>query len=208
MSTQDTDDLVQQAIDGSETALAALLSQYRPRLRRMVSLRMDPRVKSRVDASDVLQEAFIDLANRLPEYGKNPKYPFFLWMRLVTGQQLWRVHRRHLGAAKRNAERDVSLHQNRIPEASTLFLASILAGQFTSADANVIRAELQTKLQDVLNGMDANDREILAMKHFEELSNVEIATVLGISVAATSKRYVRALHRLRIAVESVPGLAE
>ena len=199
------DPLIQRALAGEEAALAELFDEHRPRLRRMVDLRMDHRLHARVDASDVLQEAYLDLAQELPQYAKQPKFPFFLWLRLVTGQRLAKVHRKHLGAAMRNVDLEVSLYRKAMPQVSTFFLASRLMGQFTSVSQRAIRAEMQVKLQEVLNSMDPNDREIVALRHFEELSNQEIAQVLEITESAASTRHMRALVRLREALERIPG---
>ena len=207
MTSEETeyDPLIQRALAGEEAALAELFEEHRSRLRRMVDLRMDHRLHARVDASDVLQEAYLDLAQRLPEYAKQPKFPFFLWLRLVTGQRLAQVHRKHLGAAMRNVDLEVSLYRQALPQVSTFFLASRLIGQFTSVSQQAMRAEMQVKLQEVLNAMDPNDREILALRHFEQLSNEETARVLEIKDSAASTRHVRALMRLREALERIPG---
>ena len=199
------DPLIQRVLASEEAALAELFDKHRPRLRRMVDLRMDHRLHARVDASDVLQEAYLDLAQELPEYAKQQKFPFFLWLRLVTGQRLAQFHRKHLGAAMRNADLEVSLYRKAMPQVSTFFLASRLMGQFTSVSQKAMRAEMQVKLQEVLNAMDPNDREVLALRHFEELSNEEIAQVLEISKSTASKRYIRALRRLKGTLEQIHG---
>jgi RNA polymerase sigma-70 factor, ECF subfamily len=204
----DLDPLLRQAVAGDEAALAAVFDSHRARLKRMVKLRLDRRLQGRIDASDVLQEAYVDLAQRLPEYAREPKVPFFLWLRLVTGQRLAQVHRRHLGAAMRNADLEVSLYQGALPQASTMFLASQLMGRFTSVSEKAVRAEVQIKLQETLNAMDPTDREILALRHFEELNNHETAEVLGITSAAASKRYIRALKRLKETLSRIPGFLE
>ena len=132
--------------------------------------------------------------------------PLFLWLRLVTGQRLMRVHRQHLGAALRDAGREVSLYRGALPQASSVSLAAQLLGRFTTASQAVIRAEVQLQLQAALNGMEPIDREIIALRHFEELSNAEAAEVLGLDPSAASKRYVRALKRLQAILQNVPGL--
>jgi RNA polymerase sigma-70 factor, ECF subfamily len=195
------DPLIQRALAGEEAALAELFDAHRVRLKRMLNLRMNGRLQARVDASDVLQEAYLDLAQRLQEYAKQTKYPFFLWVRLITGQRLAKAYERHFGAAMRNADLEVSLNHQAMPQASTFFLASHLVSTGTSVSQQMIRAEMQVKLQEALNGMDPNDREILALRHFEELSNEEIAQVLEITKSAASKRYMRAIMRLREALE-------
>ncbi len=202
------DQRLRQAAAGNEAAMADMFGRYRERLKRMIELRMDRRVQGRVGASDVLQDAYVDLARQLPNYTRNPKLPLFLWMRRITGQRLAKVHREHLGAAKRNAALEVSLYRGHMPQASSLLLASQLVGQFTSAGQKAIRAEMQIKLQEVLNVQDPNDREILALRHIEQLENGEIAVLLEISDSAASHRYYRALRRLKDALKGIPGMLD
>lgn len=205
----ETEKLLTAALDGDEAALAALFDQYRRRLRQMVRLRLDRRLQGRVDPSDVLQEAFLDVTRQLPAYAsQKDDMPFFLWLRLVTGQRMMRVHREHLGAAMRDAGREVSLHQGALPQATSISLAAQLLGRFTSVGHAAIRAEIQVKLQEAINSMDEIDREIIALRHFEELKNGEAADVLGLSKAAASNRYVRALARLQSVLESIPGFMD
>jgi RNA polymerase sigma-70 factor (ECF subfamily) len=201
----DTDDLLRHAAAGDETALAALWQRHRARLRQMVRLRLDRRLQGRVDPSDVLQEAYLDLAARLPDYARDRPRPTFLWLRLVTGQRLAQIHRQHLGAAMRDAGREVALYRGALPQASSASLAAQLLGRLTTASQAAVRAERQVQLQEVLNGMEALDREILALRPFEGLSNGESAAVLGLSKTAANNRYVRALGRLRDLLEHVPG---
>jgi RNA polymerase sigma-70 factor (ECF subfamily) len=190
---------------GDTDALAQLFVRYRSRLARMVQMRMDRRLQGRVDPSDVLQEAYIELARRLPDYAKHQNLPFFLWIRLVTGQRLMQVHRRHLGAAMRDAGRDLTLYSRALPEASSMSLAAHLLGRLTTASQAAIRVELQLQLQEILNSMEPIDREVLALRHFEDFTNNEVAQTLRISKAAASKRYVTALRRLRKVLSSIPG---
>lgn len=200
------DELVQRAVAGDEGAMAELFGQYRERLHRMITLRMDQRMQARVDASDVLQDAYVDLARQLPSYAKDPKLPLFLWMRRITGQRLSKLHRNHLGAAKRNAALEVS--RRATPQASSVVLASRLIGQFTSVGGQAVRAEMQLKLQEVLNSLDPNDREILALRHFEQLDNREIAILLEISEQAAIQRHYRAVLRLKNALKRIPGMLD
>ena len=128
---------------------------------------------------------------------KYPKIPFYLWTRFVTGRKLQAVHRHHLGVQARDAGREVSLQRGALPQASSVSLAEQLLGRYSSPSQAVVKAELRLRVQEALNGMDAIDREILALRHFEELSNAEAAQVLGIGEAAASHRFVRALRRLK-----------
>ena len=204
----DDDLLIDRAAAGDRAALAALFDRYRSRLRQMVRLRLDRRLQGRVDASDVLQDAYLDVTRQLPHYLHKREMPFFLWLRLVTGQRMMRIHREHLGAAARDVGREVSLYKGALPQASSVSLAAQLLGRYTTASQAVSRAEIQVQIQAALNGMEAIDREIIALRHFEELSNSEAAEVLGIEASAASKRYVRALKRLQAVLQNVPGLLD
>ena len=132
--------------------------------------------------------------------------PIYLWLRLTTGQRLLRLHRQYLGEAVRDAGREVSLHRGALPQASSVSLAAQLLGKMTSASQAVERVEIQLQLQAALNGMDEMDREIIALRHFEELSNAEAAQVLALEPSAANKRYIRALKRLQEILKSIPGL--
>ena len=203
------DRLIQQAIDGDRAALGTLFDHYRRQLRQMVRLRLDRRLQGRVSPSDVLQEAFLDAEQQLGTFAdRREEMSFFLWLRMVAGQRMMRLHRQHLGAAIRDAGREVSLYQGALPQATSISLAAQLLGRFTSVGHAAMRAELQVKLQEAINSMDAIDREIIALRHFEELTNREVAELLGLSKAAASNRYVRALSRLQSVLESIPGFMD
>jgi RNA polymerase sigma-70 factor, ECF subfamily len=204
----ETEALIRRVEKGDEAALAEIFARYRGRLRRMIKLRLDRRLQGRFDPSDVLQEAFIDVARRSREYLEDPTMPVFLWLRWITGEKLLALHRKHLSAQMRDAGLEVSLHRGSIPQASSISLAAMLLGQLTSPTHAARRAEMQLRLQDVLNSLDPIDREVLTLRHFEELSNGETAQVLGISKSAASNRYIRALLRLKEALASMPGFLD
>jgi RNA polymerase sigma-70 factor (ECF subfamily) len=201
-------ELVRRAAQGEEDALGELFSCYRDRLRRMIRTRLDRRLQGRVDPSDVLQDAYIEMAEKLPEYAGRAVMPFFIWLRMVVGERLVRIHRHHLGAAMRDATREISIHGGGIPEASSTSLAAHLLGHITSASRAAMRAEMKLMLEDVLNAMDPIDREVIALRHFEELRNEEVAAVLGLTVFAASKRYVRAMLRLKAAIAEKSGAVD
>ncbi|QDV36994.1 sigma-70 family RNA polymerase sigma factor [Tautonia plasticadhaerens] len=205
----DTDDLLRRALDGDEAAFVALFDAARDRLRRMVRLRLDRRLSGRVDESDVLQDAYLEARRRLADYARDPgTMPVHLWLRLVTGQTLTDLHRRHLGARMRDAGLEVALHRGAPPAASSASMAAQLFGKMTSASRAAIRAEHAAIVQEALDGMDAIDREVLALRHFEHLSNAEVALSLGLTRTAASNRYIRALKRLKEILSSVPGLGD
>jgi RNA polymerase sigma-70 factor (ECF subfamily) len=200
-------DEVEQLRDGvaDPRVLGRVWDRYRDRLRRVVRLRMDRRLQGRVDPSDVLQEAFLDFQSRAQEYTRQRDVPFFLWLRFLVGQRLLLLHRYHLGTQMRDAGREVSLHHGAMPQATSISLAAQLLGRFTSVTQAVQRAEMQMILQEAINNMDPMDREILALRHFEELSNEETAQVLDIKPSAASSRHIRALKRLRDILKNTPG---
>jgi RNA polymerase sigma-70 factor (ECF subfamily) len=200
------DDLLCRARAGDPRALAALFDRYKGRLRHMVRLRLDRRLAGRLDASDVLQEAYIEADRRFAEYLRDPAVPIFLWLRLVTGQKLIDLHRHHLGTKMRDAGMEVSLHRGALPQASSVSLAELLLGRLTSPTRAAQRAEMQLRLQEALNRMDPIDREVLVLRHFEELSNVQTAQALGLEKTAASNRYIRALKRLKEVLGDFPGL--
>jgi RNA polymerase sigma-70 factor (ECF subfamily) len=200
--------LLQRAIRGDEKAAQDLFAAHRDRLKRMVHLRLSRRLQGRVDDSDVLQEAYVDISRRLAEYAADPKLPFYLWLRHMTGLKLAEVHRRHLGTQLRDADREVTLHRGALPEADSMSLAAHLLGQLTTPSQAAIKAETRLIVQDALNNMDPTDREVLALKHFEQLSTSEMAEVLGMSKAGAGSRYLRAIKRLKEVLSQIPGFMD
>src|SRR5215472_3806813 len=197
--------LLDAARNGDEDALAVLVERHRDRLERMVRLRMDRRLQGRVEPADVVQEAYLAVRGKFPQYSAEPHLPFFLWLRLEVGQKLVDLHRFHLGTQVRDAGQEVSLHRGALPQVTSFFLAEHLLGKFTSASHAAMRVELKLRVQEALNSMDPHDREVLVLRHFEELSNAEAAQVLGIKPSAAVNRYVRALKRLKDVFQGMPG---
>src|SRR6516225_7775154 len=162
----DTARLLEQARAGDKAALNELFAQHRARLRRMVELRLDRRLQARIDASDVVQEAYVDAVTRLDEYLRDPRYPLFLWLRLLVGERLLKLHRHHLGTQMRDAGLEVSIYRGALPAASSAALAAQLLGKQTSPTQAVVRAERIMRLQEALNSLDPVDREIISLRHF------------------------------------------
>jgi RNA polymerase sigma-70 factor (ECF subfamily) len=198
--------LLDRAAADDPTAVGELFHRHQERLRRMVCLRIDHRLQGRLNPSDVLQEAFLEFARALPTYIRKPDAPFYLWLRCITGRKLHALHRQHLGTRMRDAKRELSLHRGALPAASSVSLAAQLLGKLTSPSQAIQRAEVQLQIQEALNEMDPLDREVLALRHYEQLSNREIAFVLEVSEAAASIRFIRALRRLKDLLKRVPGL--
>jgi RNA polymerase sigma-70 factor (ECF subfamily) len=203
--TSETIRLLRRAAEGDGPSLGALLQRHEDRLRRMVAFRMDPRLQGRVDPSDVIQEVSLAAARSLPDYVGQPGIPFFLWLRGIAGNKLLELHRHHLGTPMRDARREVSLYRASMPEATSAALAARLMGRLSRPSEAAVRAEVKIRLQEALNQMDPVDREVLALRHFEHLTNAEAAEVLGIKEGAAGKRYLRALERLRDILAGMPG---
>jgi RNA polymerase sigma-70 factor (ECF subfamily) len=204
-NTGDTADLLQRAQAGDAKALNEIFVRYRERLLRMVELRLDRRLLARLDASDVIQDSYLQVAQRLEEYLRDPKVPLFLWLRLVVGERLITLHRHHLGTHMRDAGVEVSLYRGALPAASSAALAAHLLGKLTSPTQAVVRAERLLRIQEALNTLDPMDREVLSLRHFEQLDRAETAQVLGIEESAAAKRYIRALKRLKDVLADMPG---
>lgn len=200
------DHLVDQLETGDQQPLADLFSRYRERLWKMVYYRMDHRLQGRVSPSDVLQDAYVDALERAPHYlERRASMSFFVWLRLIVKQRLVTVHRRHLGAQKRDARQEVALDYGAGSSAASFSLASQLAASLTSPSQVLARAEMLSHIEDALERIEPIDCEILALRHLEELGNDEAAEILGLKKAAASNRYVRALRRLREALANIPG---
>ncbi len=167
----------------------------------MVRFRMDHRLSGRVDPDDILQEAYLEIARRIQDYLDQPTVPIFVWMRQITWQVMVDTHRRHLVAQARNINQEAS----RIPGmgVTSVSLAARLVGKLTSPSQVAIREERLARVREALDEMDEMDREVLALRHFEQLSNNEVADVLGLQKAAASNRYVRALSRLKTILDRV-----
>ena len=204
MSQEETSEIGNWVAD--RAGWGAYLAEQRVRLKRMVALRLDDRLRGRVDASDVIQEAFLEASHRLPDYAREADpMPPFLWLRFLTLQCLQITHRRHLGVRSRDAAREVSIHGAASPAASSAAIAAHLLGRETRASEVVLRSERKLRLQEALNTMDVLDREVLVLRHFENLSNGDVARLLGIGESAATKRYIRALKRLKEILSTLPG---
>ncbi len=189
---------------GDRAALAALFQEETEPLSRWIERRLDRRLRGRVSPADVLQEVYLAAEQRLEHYGKIKDLPFAVWVRLLAGQRLVETHRRHLGAMSRDRSREVSLDAG----SGSAVLAARLAGDFTTPSRAAIRHETAQRLTHALDRLDPVDREVLRLRHFEELSNNDVAHRLGLTKSAATKRYIRALSRLRTVLQQVPGLAD
>jgi RNA polymerase sigma-70 factor, ECF subfamily len=190
---------------GDRHARATLFDRYRDRRRRMVELRLDPCLRARLDASDVVQEVVVDIARALDADLADPRLSPRSWSRLHVGRRLTTMHRQHLGTKMRDAGPEDSLYQGSRPEASSAALTSMILGRHTSPTQAARRAERMLSVPEAPNRLDPFDREALALRHFEHLSRAAAAQLLGTSQEAGAKRYFRALKRLKDMLATRPG---
>lgn len=196
-STSDTTALVERADAGDPHALGELLDQSRDRLLQIVSFRLDQRLRTRVDPTDVVQDVFVEATTRIGKRTRDDRIPFFLWLRLLTLQEIINAHRTHLGAQVRSTSREVSIFSGPMQQATSAVIAAQLLGHLTSPSQAAIRVETRAKVEEKLNELEDIDREILVLRHFEKLSNQETARVLDIKESAASNRFIRALKKLK-----------
>lgn len=175
--------------------MAAVFEHYRPRLERMADVRLDSRIRARVGIDDVIQEAYLEAARRLPEYLRERKLPFYLWLRFILGQVILKAHRRE-AAAKRDVGREVSLDHGANPGEDVPVMAEQFLALRASPSSSVARQEILEVVKRALSELEPLDREVLVLRYCEDLSNLETAQVLGITEAAASQRHVRAIRKL------------
>jgi RNA polymerase sigma-70 factor (ECF subfamily) len=190
---------------GDQESWGILLTRHEERLRRTVAYRMDRRLQGRIDPQDIIQDAYLEASEHREEFLQQPDRPFFLWLRGIVGNKLLQLHRHHLGTQMRDAGREVSLYRGHLPGASSAALADQLLGHATRPSEAAIRAEMKIRLEEALNSMDPLDREVLVLRHFEQLEPAEAAEVLSIKEKAAGMRYLRALKRLRDILVRLPG---
>jgi RNA polymerase sigma-70 factor (ECF subfamily) len=196
-NSTDTQQLLADAKAGNADAVDALLAKHREAVRRMIDLRLDPAIVQRLDASDVVQEVLIEANRRLKDYLKAPAMPFHLWLRHIAKDHIIDAHRRHHQAQKRGVNREQPIHRPAWSDRSSLDLAAQLLDQDLTPASAAIQEELQRRLREAIEKLDDDDREVILMRHYEMLANQEVAESLGLTEAAASMRYLRAVRKLR-----------
>lgn len=203
----ETRNLLDRVEHHDEGAAEQLWAEHRAPLRRVIGHRLDPALARRVDASDVVQEVLMKANQRLPEYLKNPPLPFHLWLRQIARDHIIDQHRKHRVAARRSLDREGSLGNAACADRSSLDLAAQLRDPGLTPAAEVIRRELRGRFEEAIARLNEDDREVILLRHFEQLSNLETAKTLGLSEPAAGMRHLRALRKLRVLLGEVPSLA-
>jgi len=196
-TSESSQELIANAQRGTAGAADDLLAHYRDSVRRLIDMRLDPAIKQRLDASDIVQEVLIDAHRRLDEYLADPQVPFHIWLRAMAKDRIIDAHRRHRVAARRSVDREQALAARPNLDESTLDLAAQLAGRDMTPATAATWHELNRRFQNACDQLDEQDREIVFMRHFEQLNNSEVAAALNLTPQAASMRYLRAMRRLR-----------
>ncbi|MBI2806846.1 MAG: sigma-70 family RNA polymerase sigma factor [Planctomycetes bacterium] len=192
-----TQELLDQVKAGDADAVDRLLARHREPIRRMIDLRLDPAIAQRLDASDVVQEVLLEANRRLKDYLKAPAMPFHLWLRHIAKDHVIDAHRRHHQAQKRGVNREQPMHRPGWSDRSSLDLAGQLLDQDLTPASAAIQEEMQCRLREAIAQLDDDDRDVILMRHYEMLANQEVAATLGLTEAAASMRYLRAVRKLR-----------
>ena len=203
--TDESQQLLELAADGDRDSWGALLTLHGDRLSRLVTFRLDRRLQGRVDVADVLQEIYLAAWRHLPEYVQGSPLPFYLWLRGIACNKLLEMHRHHLGVKMRDARRERANYGPSMADTTSAALSSLLMDNNTSPSGVAARAEIRVRLETAIDGMHPIDREVLALRHFEQLNPAETAQVLMIEEKAAGMRYLRTLKRLREILEQHPG---
>jgi RNA polymerase sigma-70 factor (ECF subfamily) len=205
-NTGETEELLADAGRGRTEAVNALLDRHREALRKLVQLRLDRAIARRVDASDIVQDVLLEANQRLADYLADPRMPFHLWLRHLAKDRLIEMHRQHRGAQRRSLDREQPLAGTAAADQSSFDLIGQLADQELTPAAANIRRELEARFLTAIDQLDDDDRDIILMRHFEQLGNAEAATALSLSPAAAGMRHLRALRKLRTILGDRPSL--
>jgi RNA polymerase sigma-70 factor (ECF subfamily) len=202
-NSPETQELLDQALGGDSAAVERLLTAHREPVRRMIDLRLDPAIAARVDASDVVQDVLLEASRRLDDYLARPVMPFHLWLRHIAKDHIIDAHRRHRQAQRRGVDREQPMVPAALAGKSSVELAARLMDPERTPASAAIQHELERRLHAALLELDEADRDVILMRHFEQLSNQDVAASQGLTEAAASMRYLRAMRRLRALLQ--PG---
>ncbi len=192
-----TQDLLLKAGDGDEDAINYLMERHRDALRRLVQMRLDRKIRQRVDVSDIVQDVLVEANRRLRSYIADGKMPFHLWLRHIARDRIIDAHRRHRGSAKRSVDREMTMAIPSGQDQSSIQLAAQLGDEGITPAAAALQKEMAQHVEAAMADLEDTDCEIIIMRHYEQLTNQEVAQALGLTEPAASMRYLRAIRRLR-----------
>jgi RNA polymerase sigma-70 factor (ECF subfamily) len=194
-SSAETRRLIVRALQGDRQSIDELLAHYRPQLRRMVAVRMDSRLKARLDPSDIVQSVLAEAAQKMVAFQQEPEQ-FFSWLRQLAWDELARLHRDHIRTKKRSVSREDDDWQGQAADESMMQLADRLATQQLGPGSRLIHKELRARVRAALDQLAPQDREVLVLRFLEQLDISDTAAALGISESAVKSRQFRAIERL------------
>lgn len=200
-----TEQLLDQAKGGDESAVNQLMDRHRNSLRQLIRMRLDQKIQKRVDVSDVVQDVLVEANRRLTTYLDNPIMPFHLWLRQIARDRIIDAHRRHRVSARRSVDREQALVAPRGYDHSSIQLAGLLGDNRLTPAAETLQKEMARKVEEAITRLDEKDCEIIVMRHYEQLTNQEIAQVLDLTEPAASMRYLRAIRRLKSLLHEESG---
>lgn len=192
------EELLDRARSGDDGAVNRLLDRHRESLLRLVAMRLDRGIRRRVDASDIVQDVLLEAHSRLQSYLREPRMPFYLWLRALAMDRLVDAHRRHRAAQRRSVDRERPVEYS---DRSSIQLVHAIVDRNPTPATEAMRRELGARFEEALERLSSTDREILLLRHFECASNQEAARALDLSEPAAAMRYLRALRRLRELLE-------
>lgn len=192
-----TEELIEQAQNGDDSAVNQLMDRHRNSLRQLIRMRLDKKIQKRIDVSDVVQDVLVEANRRLQRYLAEPVMPFHLWLRQIAKDRIIDAHRRHRVSAKRSVDREQQMVVPRGYDQSSIHLASLLGDQRLTPAAAVLQKEMARKVEQAIGLLDQKDCEIIVMRHYEHLTNQEIGQILNLTEPAASMRYLRAIRRLK-----------
>ncbi len=193
-------ELLKGAKEGDGDAVNRLMDRHRVAVRRLIQMRLDKALTSRVDASDVVQDVLFEASRRMDDYISNPTMPFHLWLRQLAKDRIIDMHRRHRTAQRRSVDREQHIASLGNDDRSAADLMTLLKDAELTPAAATVRKEMEQRFLEALNELPDDDRELILMRHFEHLGNSEVAEALGLSAPAAGMRYLRAIRRLREAL--------
>ncbi len=191
-----TDLLIEQAASGVSEAAAELFRRHRRRLRKMVGVRMDPALASRIDASDVVQDTLAIAHRRLDEYLASRPMPFYAWLRNLAWQRLIDLQRRHLHSERRSVNREEPTAPT-LSDESLMLLAGRMSADDPSPSQQFLQQEVSRRLKEAMTQLRSADREVIVLRHLEELSVKEVASLLNVPEGTVQSRHFRAVQKLR-----------
>jgi RNA polymerase sigma-70 factor (ECF subfamily) len=192
-----TEELIQQAKGGDDSAVNQLMDRHRNSIRQLVRMRLDQKIQKRIDVSDVVQDVLVEANRRLQRYLSDPMMPFHLWLRQIAKDRIIDAHRRHRVSAKRSVDREQQMVAPRGYDQSSIQLASMLGDPRLTPAAAALQKEMARQVEVAISKLDEKDCEIIVMRHYEHLSNQEIGQLLSLTEPAASMRYLRAIRRLK-----------